>query len=318
MTSDFVAGERERAIAWKTRTPTLPEEARAPAPYMSDGVPVGMFPFCLPPEFAAFNLLPAIRATALKYFSRESIAWHQQTPCGPTNHLLSSQVQCVNALLAIADDVDRIRSAFGRVLDISEILEVEPGRRVAFEYIGAKDYLAEVSDGRRRWRGSHTTSADGAIRYRSSDGKVVICLIEWKYTEDYRGHELSADPARLRMQRHEAAWRDPAGPLRTDVVPYDDLFVEPFYQLLRQQLLAWRMEQAAELGAQKVRVLHVSPRGNVGLRTSLNRPSHHEAGSDVFEIWRSLLREPDSFATLDSSVFADAALTSPDYFDRYE
>ncbi len=35
-------------------------------------------------------------------------------------------------------------------------------------------------------------------------------LIEWKHTEDYRGRELSADPAKLRPQRYVAAWRDPA------------------------------------------------------------------------------------------------------------
>ena len=54
----------------------------------------------------------------------------------------------------------------------------------------------------------------------------------------------------------------PDGPLHTDVIPYADLFVEPFYQLMRQQLLAHAMERSGELDADTVRVLHVAPATN--------------------------------------------------------
>jgi len=230
--------------------------------------------------------------------------------------MLSSQAQCVNALMPMDTDIGRIKATFGPVLDMSEVLEIEPGRRVAFEYIGAYDYLGEVPHGKRH-RGSRTTSADAAIRYRTSAGDVEIALVEWKYTEDYRGSELSADRSRLRARRYEEAWLDPTGPVRTDLLPYEDLFVEPFYQLFRQQLLAWHMERAGELGAQRVRVVHVSPHDNLGLRRSLNRQSHLDAGTDVFDIWRRMVRDQDRFLTLDSSVFADGAVTSTDYSDRY-
>jgi hypothetical protein len=100
-------------------------------------------------------------------------------------------------------------------------------------------------------------------------------------------------------------------------LPYEDLFVEPFYQLFRQQLLAWRMERAGELDAACVRVVHVSPHDNLALRTSLNRPSHLDAGADVFGVWRAMVHASDRFLTLDSSVFADPDVTSTDYNERY-
>jgi hypothetical protein len=316
MTNEFVVAERQRAAAWKSRTPLLPDEARADAPYVRDGKDVGCHPYCLPPAYAAYNLLPEVREVALDYFARQAIAWHQPTPCGPTNHLLSSQVQCVNALMAMNDDPARIKATFASVFDVSEVLDIEPGRRVAFEYIGAQDYLGEVPDGD-RCRGARTTSADAALRYRTSDGHVEIALVEWKYTEDYRGQELSLDPGRRRAQRYERAWHHAAAPVRTDVLPYEDLFVEPFYQLFRQQLLAWRVERAGELDAACVRVVHVSPHDNLALRTSLNRPSHLEAGAEVFGIWRAMVRASDRFVTLDSRVFADPGVTSADYNERY-
>ena len=105
--------------------------------------------------------------------------------------------------------------------------------------------------------------------------------------------------------------------MRTDLVPYDDLFVEPFYPLLRQQLLAREMEKAHDAGADRVRVVHVSPPANTALRASLNRPSHHDAGSDVFDIWRAMVRRSDRFVTMDSAVFCDPGITSSDYVDRY-
>src|SRR3954468_3576270 len=107
MEDSFVARARRHASAWKSRTPTLPEAARGPAPYWSRGEPHGMYPFCLPVGYANLNLLPDARP-ALTEFSAKRIAWHAQTALGPTNHLLSSQVQCVNALEPLARDADRV------------------------------------------------------------------------------------------------------------------------------------------------------------------------------------------------------------------
>jgi hypothetical protein len=112
-------------------------------------------------------------------------------------------------------------------------------------------------------------------------------------------------------------WDDNGCPLKRDVVPYEDLFVEPFYQLLRQQLLAWRMEHEQERDARLVRVVHICPVGNEGVHAALNRPSHAAAGDDVVSIWSSICRTPGRFITMDSAAFASAAVRSHEYVDRY-
>jgi hypothetical protein len=315
MTDCFVERARRRATQWKAASPTLPEGARGPAPYLRDGKPRGIYAYCLPAGYATYNLLPDTRDSALDEFQRHDIAWHAQTPLGPTNHLLSSQVQCVNALEPLATDPERLIAAFAGVLPIAEPLPIEGSRLVAFEYIGDRGYLGEVPSGPRH-RGSHTTSADAAVRYRTPDGHAEIALIEWKYVEDYRGRELSPDKRDIRRGRYRALWDASDSPLRTDVIPYDDMFVEPFYQLMRQQLLAHEMEKAHEQEADLVRVVHVAPVANEALRASLNRDSHRAAGDDVLAIWATLLRSPDRFVSVDSRRFC--AVSSADYRARYD
>lgn len=311
----FVEAERRRAVRWKATSPSLPSEARQPGPYLRDGRAVGWYEYCLPPTYAQWNLLPGAREGALQYFAEAALVWHQATPAGPTNHLLSSQVQCVNALEGAANDPARLQRALGHELDLAEPMEIEAERFVAFEYIGEVDHLGEARRGVRQ-RGSMATSADAAIRYRNSSGQVEVALIEWKYTESYAGQELKSSTRGDRRDRYRQIWEDQSHHCRRDVLPYEDLFVEPFYQLMRQQLLAWRMEDSRELDAAIVRVIHVSPSGNAALRGSLNRPSHRLVGDDVFDIWRSIVGEK-RFTTVDSAVFLDPDVSSAEYMARY-
>src|SRR5690606_34264045 len=103
---------------------------------------------------------------------------------GPGNHLLSSQVQCVNALGQMVDDPDRIARAFGQVIEAGEPSEVAPGRFLTFEFIGTTDYFNE-SPGRPRVRGTKCTSVDAAFIHRHPAGVTGLVLVEWKYTEKY-------------------------------------------------------------------------------------------------------------------------------------
>jgi hypothetical protein len=117
------------AVAWKHTSALLPDEARVPAPYFSDGHPSGQpSGLCLPVQFAALNLLPEARDIALARFERDKIRWHAQTPAGPSNHLLGSQVQCVNALAPLVTKPDAIHQTFGTHLDIAQVLPFEPDR----------------------------------------------------------------------------------------------------------------------------------------------------------------------------------------------
>jgi hypothetical protein len=141
----FEERARRHASDWKQHTLALPDEARVPAPYIRAGNPVGCYPYCLPPPLSTYNLLPQVRAEALKRFAADRIAWQASIDGNPTNHLLSSQVQCVNALMPMSGNPALVVAAFGGVLPIGEPLTVEDGRCLAFEYIGAADHLGEAS-----------------------------------------------------------------------------------------------------------------------------------------------------------------------------
>jgi hypothetical protein len=85
-----------------------------------------------------------------------SRAWHHGVAARlPANHLLDSQVQCVNALGQMVTDRDRIIEAFGDVLDIAEVRDFgvidpnESGRYLTFEFVG----VAECVDLPACWRG---------------------------------------------------------------------------------------------------------------------------------------------------------------------
>ena len=312
----FVARERAKAVGWKRSTDTVPEDALRPAPYIRDGkLQTGPLPFCLPPEHASLSLLPEVRSMAIDLFAELGIPWHAGIEGGPGNHLLSSQVQCVNALGQMVHDPERIRRAFRSRLDIAEVLEIEPGRFLTFEYIGPTDFFGEAPGGERT-RGARCTSVDAAFLFHTSTGDRELALVEWKYTESYGPREPEPAKDEVRWQRYGTALHDPEGPVRADVLPFEALLAEPFYQLMRQQLLAWELEKAGVHDVDRVRVVHVMPSDNVAYRMSL-RAVHREVGDTVHDVWHALLRRPDRFVSLDSSVFADPSITSPEYVDRY-
>lgn len=275
-----------------------------------------VYGFCVPPTFAKYSLLPEVRELALELFAELGIPWHAGVDGGPSNHLVSSQVQCVNALGQMIADPARIIRAFGELLGIAEVLEIEPGRYLTFEYIGPTDYFGEVPGGA-RIRGAHCTSLDAAFLHRAADGAVELVLVEWKYTESYRLRK--PDPAKdaVRDGRYGTAVADPDGPVRASVLPFELLLDEPIYQLVRQQLVAHALEQAGAEGATRVRVVHVSPGGNAAYQHSLHRPEHLALGGTVTEVWNTLLRRKDRFLTLDSKAFLDEAVTSREYVLRY-
>jgi len=316
--TEFKAKHEALAASWKQRSTTLVDEARVSAPWINqDGQPRGRYHHCLPAEYAAHNLLPHVRRGAIDLFLELEIPWHAGIHDGPGNNLLSSQVQCVNALFPMVSEPHKIKSAFGHIVDIAEVLEIEDGRNLTFEYIGPTDYFNEAEGGR-RVRGSRCTSLDAAFRYRTSTGHIEIALVEWKYTEAYLE---AVDPRpgynKTRAARYRADVESADGPIRPDLIDLQLLFDEPIYQLMRQQLLAYRLEQDRVRDAAVIRVLHVLDPANVGYQHSLVRPETKAMGDTVDDVWSMLLRSPDRFAHVDPAVFLDPAITSTEYVDRY-
>ena len=76
----------------------------------------------------------------------------------------------------------------------------------------------------------------------------------------------------------------------------DDLFYDPFDQLMRQQLLAHEMEHARESGADIVSLLHIAPAGNTEFQT-VTSPGLTGFGDRVTDVWGRLVRTPDRFVS---------------------
>ena len=246
------------------------------------------------PEHAGCNLAPSIRDLAPTYFASNGIAWHTHA-----NHGLSSQVCCLNFLMPLARRPDLLARLVGSALGISdpEMLPVEPGPDsrpwfIGFEWIGG-DYLNEAGSNGARKRGAHCTSADAVVRFRHT-GITETLLVEWKYTERY-GQPIPPDGNETRTRRYKGLAFGPSGPIRNDLkLRLEDFFWEPFYQLLRQQMLASEMQKAREQGADRVRVLHIGPAGNRAL-TKVTSPALQRFGDNAFQVFRSLLIRPDDF-----------------------
>ncbi|MGF9755056.1 hypothetical protein AAII07_07625 [Microvirga sp. 0TCS3.31] len=319
---NYARESNERAVHWKHNTPTLPDEARGPGEVRGWGGTYDV-DYALPAAFATHNLLPEVRDTALELFERHEIAWHQSIDGGPTNHLRSSQVQCVNALGQMMADPDRIRAAFGGVLDIASVRDfgaidsAEKGRFLTFEFVGLHDYFREGKGGVLT-RGAQSTSVDAAFAYVDGHGRDALALVEWKFTETYPTADGGADRKKAtRSSRYTKALQDEDGPIAVDGVEVTDLFHEPIYQLVRQQLLAREMERDAQVKADVVTVIHVLSPANAAYQRSYVSPSLRERGTTVSEVWQSLLRVPDRFVSLDPAVFLDPEVTSEEYVLRY-
>lgn len=295
----FLEAEKERYVQYKASSPDLPETAKA------DGIYKGKArPFCLVEDHAEFNLFDAIREDAQTYFRDFEIKWHDGRNRNPSNHLCDSQVCCVNFLYSFSRHPDALVTLLKPLFPtIKSMISLERDNRyVAHEWIGQENYLGEkISRNRKRTRGANFTSADAAVMFRKKDGSKEFVLIEWKYTETYSRVNLKfarSGTDRTAIYRHLFDRAD--FPLRKGLLQdFDALFFEPFYQLMRQQLLANEMEKAKELGADMVSLLHIAPTHNDQFN-KVTSPNLKLLGDSVITVWQSLVREPDRFQSASS------------------
>lgn len=253
-------------------------------------------PYRLTSDARLKNLAPFVCNVAEQHFAGpRQIVWHRHT-----NHGLSSQVCCLNFLMPLSTQPRLLERIIAAALSLEAITVLpvsthpgEPPQHIEFEWIGEANYLGEWPSGRKPTRGANVTSADAAIRFEHK-GVIQTVLIEWKYTESY-GQPLGEKGNVTRLGHYRNRFRAPYGPIDwRHEVQLDDFSWEPFYQMLRQQTLAWQMERARELGTQRVSVLHVALAGNASLHM-VTSPGLRRFGVDVFSVFSSLLAEPDRF-----------------------
>lgn len=261
--------------------------------------------FCLGAGHEHENLLPEVRDDAIAYFQARRIPWHDGVNRGPGPHMCCSQSAAVNTWFPFGGSPENLCNAlrslgFPAAYVLPFSLDDLPGSgasAVAFEWIGARNYLGELSFGRvaghdGRTRGEGFTSADFAFRFRRDDGQIEVVIGEWKYTEHYPGGDKrwsGRNTDRLRIYGPAHASLGARSQLQLGDLPLESLMVDPFDQLMRLQLLASAMEEAREMDADIVSVLHVAPRANTEFNRRITAPALTGLASTVHEVWTRLV-----------------------------
>ncbi len=301
----FLESEKIRYEALIPHTKIFSETVKVPGLYKGK-----LRPFCLPQNYSEENLFQGIRKSAKDYFSHFEIKWHDAIKGEPSNHMCDSQVCCINFLYPFMDQPDALKDLLKPIFpDIGKVLNMgsEDGY-ITFEWVGLENYLGEkIRGNRKRPRGAIFTSTDAAVRFERLDGTIQIVLIEWKYTEAYFSTPLmKAKSGTDRTKIYEPLYLKDDCPL--DKILIDDfscLFYEPFYQLMRQQLLAHEMEKAGELGASKVSVLHLAPGANKDFKR-VTSPGLKQFGDSAVGVWKGLVKDKGSFISCNMENFFGA------------
>ena len=265
------------------------------------------------------NLYPSLRGVsgARRFMERRGIRWWRHSGfdrpgvSGPTRNMASSQIACINFLLPLAS-IDGAMVALLQVIDddvegLATIEDPVAGTNspVEFEWIGLGHALEGESV---TTRGAISTSIDAFAVAETAHGRRAY-LIEWKYTESYGSEDKGAGPSgETRRARYSAPYIVSRAFAKD--VPLDAWLYEPFYQIVRQRLLADRMVARRELGVKEAKVVVVVPEDNAAYRRQVTSPALVAAFPDadtVDGVARATLCDPErDFAMVSPRALADA------------
>lgn len=252
----------------------------------------------------SLNLWAGIREDAINYFKRNNIPFWDSVK-EPTGHLLSSQMACINHLYFLRQRRD-VCTAILRAINsnVKTALRIENGfdsGYVDFEVIGEKNYLGE----KLHTRGANSTSVDALMLGELQDGSRKLFFIEWKYVESYtKTSKAEGESGKTRIQTYKPLLDRPDCPIK--VCDIDGLFTEPYYQLMRQTLLAHEMIKAKEYGADSYLHLHIIPKENKELK-EVNTAAGKLSGNNLEDTWKNVLKNPDLYKPLDPGEFLKPA-----------
>jgi len=250
------------------------------------------------------NLWSGIREDALDYCKSNHIPWWDSGN-EPTGHLLSSQIACINHLYFIRQRQD-LATLILRNIDISiqQAISIDTGF-VEFEKVG-KERLGKE---KQLTRGANCTSIDAMMLGENTNGKRMLFLIEWKYTESYPpDSKLKGESGQRRLEAYDSLLKDPECPIIHKNIK--DLYYEPFYQLMRQTLLGSEMVKRKEYGAEDFIHLHIIPQENKNLKERITSPGL--SGPDIEQAWKNTLRNPGKYVVLDPKEFLKPVFVCPD------
>ena len=294
--NEFERQETRRQVAFKRKHwPDLPDGVWAKKKGETH-----TYPHILPEGDR--SLYPGIAGKVFEYCHASNIAIHSEFL-----NLRSSQACCFNVLFPLRLDLELARAALDPVLPhVREVSKIE------FEYTGpdgdgATEWLGEPAGGQ---RGQNRTSIDAAVWW--TDGiRRLLTFIEWKYTEKNYG-TCGGYASRGNKQKHlcrdlDAQCGDPSlscyltkgkntrrywehlGEAHINLSAFSDLkgcpFMGPFYQLMRQHLLAAYCRENGPV--EDVYVVSVGFRGNRSLH---ELPAALQGlGATVEDAWNACL-----------------------------
>lgn len=282
--------------------------------------------------FEQENLYPGIRGDggAVDFFGQRDITWWKSSRSGddfqtdgPTRNMASSQVACVNFLLPLAGIAGSLTAAL-RTLDsdVCAVHNIDHGGRsspVEFEWLGIPYSLEGGAT-----RGSRNTSVDAFVIAETRAGRRRAYLLEWKYVERYLSarpeFKGAGRPGKTRRRRYAGLFSAPFSSFNPETAPdLDDFLYEPFYQIMRQRLLADRMVNERELGVDEAKVVVVVPEENRAYRTvsdgnaatSPPLARRFPQLATVEAIVRASLKEPDAhFSMVSPALLLEGVVRS--------
>lgn len=254
----------------------------------------------------ALNIWAGVREDAIDYFNRNGIPFWDSGK-EPTGHLLSSQIACINHLYFVRQRCD-IATTILQSVDKNVKLALSLDNGVAgsgyvdFEVIGAKNYLGE----KQHTRGANSTSVDAVMLAEMQNGQRKLFFIEWKYVEQYKSQPSKAegDSGQTRIKIYLPLLEQQDCPFR--ITNIKGLYTEPYYQLMRQTLLANEMTKAKEYGATSYMHLHLIPTANTDLK-NVNTAAGKLEGLGLHDTWEGLLKSPDQYKAVDPKDFISVA-----------
>lgn len=244
-----------------------------------------------------------------------------------TRHMLSSQVACLNHLFFIRQDANAVLSIIngvkGMPVRFKDVLNIECDKGennfISFEMVGSEDYLNELN----LQRGELCTSLDAVVYAVDENDERWIIPIEWKYTETYKRKDLSLGyKGKVRLARYCNIKRDNLIENSKQLVSLKNYkgsiyFQEPFYQLMRQTLLAERIcnnKNERITPAEHFVHIHVCPQSNKELLFMQFGNLTNNKGME--DAWRSMLYNQDLYHLVDPKELMEPIKIS--YPDLYE
>lgn len=265
-------------------------------------------PFCLKKGNEDKNLYSGIVKSVKTYFDVNQISFWGNGRSVP-NHILSSQVSCLNHLFAIRDNEEIVKAVAQKFVGCGikirgvEKLKCDSERQeyIAFEVVSKKDHLNELGNKSQLKRGEYCTSIDAVILAKTNKGNLLI-PIEWKYTETYNRADKSKEDNPYKPTEPEAKGQERLNRYQELIEKSDYLrhlgldnyrgstfFQEPFYQLMRQTLWAEQMIRNKDkevIKADDYIHVHVVPKDNKAL---LNQG--FEWGDSMENVWKEQLNK---------------------------